>query len=270
VKIFLSEKAQLSDVPNIENRPPKNTGLPIGFALVLGVLLVWEALVRVRQVPPYLLPAPSLIAQILWAKKIPLLLAGVWTLWEALLGLVLGFLAGFALALFARRYSQLESGILWVAVWVKSTPIVAIAPLLTLWLGFGIFPKVILTALLTFFPVLVNSLTGFASLLPHQREWFQSVATPPAHLLWLGEIPSALPYLFAALRVVAPLSLVGAVVAEWAGASAGLGRLMWLAYTNLDIPTLFAAIALLALQGASLYQGAVWLEGKLLHWRQPE
>jgi len=260
----------LSYVSNIENRPQKNTSLPMGLALVLGVLLVWEGWVRIGQVPPYLLPAPSLIAQIFWAKKFSLLWASLWTLWEALLGLGLGFLAGFALALFARRFSQLESGILWVAVWVKSTPIVAIAPLLTLWLGFGIFPKVILTALLTFFPVLVNSLTGFASLQPHQREWFQSVATPPDQLLWLGEMPSAFPYLFAALRVVAPLSLVGAVVAEWAGASAGLGRLMWLAYSNLDIPTLFAAIALLALQGASLYQGAVWLEEKLLYWRQSE
>ena len=130
----------------------------------------------------------------------------------------------------------LEDGVMTLAILIKSTPMVAVAPLLTLWLGFGLEPKIIITALLTFFPVLVNVLSGLQrtdeTLVDLFRSWNASGWEFFVHL----RLPNSMPYLFAALKISAPLALIGAVVAEWTGASGGLGRVMWLAYSNLNLP----------------------------------
>jgi ABC-type nitrate/sulfonate/bicarbonate transport system permease component len=128
-------------------------------------------------------------------------------------------------------------------------------------------PKVIITALLTFFPTLVNVLVGFQSA---ERELIDLMHVHRAtrwQVLRHLKLYLALPYLFAALRVVAPLSLVGAVVAEWSGASGGLGRIMWLAYANLNLPAMFAAIFILSACGMIAYLLIVAIEQRLLRWR---
>jgi ABC-type nitrate/sulfonate/bicarbonate transport system permease component len=153
-----------------------------------------------------------------------------------------------------------------LAILVKSTPLVAIAPLLTIWLGFGVLPKILITALLTFFPVLVNVLSGLASADPALLDTFQSWHADKREVFVHVRAPQALPYLFAALKVSGPLSLIGAVVAEWTGASGGLGRTMWLAYTNLNLPYLFAAVFILAAAGVGLYTLIVALEKKIIFW----
>ena len=142
--------------------------------------------------------------------------------------------------------------------------IIAVAPILTVWLS-GPAP-VVVTALLTFFPVLINSLEGFRSVDPAVADWFRSVDAPPRQYFLQARWPSARPFLFAALKVAAPLSLIGAVVAEWMGASSGLGRRMWLAYTNLDMPSLFAAVAVLTALSAGIYRLVVSAEKKTVHW----
>jgi ABC-type nitrate/sulfonate/bicarbonate transport system permease component len=146
-------------------------------------------------------------------------------------------------------------------------PLAAIAPLLTIWLGFGVLPKIIITALLTFFPVLVNAIVGLQSadneMLDLMRAYRASAWQTLVHLrVWL-----ALPYLFAALRVAAPLALVGAVIAEWTGASGGLGRVMWMAYSNLNLPYMFAAIFILSVASAVTYFTIVWCERRFTPWR---
>jgi ABC-type nitrate/sulfonate/bicarbonate transport system permease component len=145
---------------------------------------------------------------------------------------------------------------------------VAIAPLLTIWLGFGVLPKVLITGLLTFFPVLVNVLSGMQRLDPALLDLFRSWRAGRWEIFLHLRLPTALPYLFAALKITAPLAIIGAVVAEWTGASGGLGRIMWLAYTNLNLPFLFAAIFILAAAGMSLYTGLSWAEKKAIFWNQ--
>ncbi len=250
-----------------EARPVRLSSGVVAWGIVLAFLLLWEGAVRLFSVPIYLLPAPSRVL-ITLAQNLNLYAsATLITIGEAMVGLVLGVLAGALIAGLLTLWPGLESGVMTLAILVKSTPLVAIAPLLTLWLGFGVLPKILITALLTFFPVLVNILTGLqqvdAALLDLFRSWRASRWEVFTNL----RLPSALPYLFAALKISAPLALIGAVVAEWTGASGGLGRTMWLAYTNLNLPFLFAAIFILAAAGMSLYHLLSFAERRVVFWQ---
>jgi ABC-type nitrate/sulfonate/bicarbonate transport system permease component len=239
----------------------------ISVIVVVGVALgLWEIAVRWGNVPVYLLPAPSVIAQDLWTNAPRYAGAAFVTLLEALAGLLLGVSVGAGVAILITYWAQLERGVLALAILLKATPIVAIIPLLIIWLGFGPLPKVIVTGLLTFFPILINVHTGLHAVDRAVLALFHSLNADRWELFRHARWPSALPYLFAGLRVVAPLSLVGAVVAEWAGASNGLGRTMWLAYTNFDLPSLFAAVLFSALMGIGLYGLVIIVENRVLFW----
>jgi ABC-type nitrate/sulfonate/bicarbonate transport system permease component len=237
-----------------------------GLLIIVAALLLWEAGVRLSGTPVYLLPAPTAVLSYLSTNLPDLLQAGGLTLLEALAGLALGTTVGVALAVLINFWNQMEQGVMSLAILIKSTPIIAVAPILTIWLGFGPGPKVIITALLTFFPVLINTLSGFRSTDRAILEWMRSLDATPREIFVHGRWPAARPHLFAALRLVAPLSLIGAVVAEWTGASGGLGRMMWMAYTNLNMPSLFAAVFVLTLLSTTLYQVVVWVEGRMLFW----
>lgn len=239
----------------------------VAAVIVAAFLLAWEISVHLFRIPPYLLPAPSLVLQTLASHPQLYLQATLITLGEALIGLVLGVLAGAVIASLLTLQPRLEGGVMTLAILVKSTPMVAIAPLLTLWLGFGVLPKIIITSLLTFFPVLINILTGLQRTDPALMDLFHSWKASRNEIFFHLRLPSALPYLFAALKISAPLALIGAVVAEWTGASGGLGRTMWLAYTNLNLPFLFAAIFILATGGMLLYRMLVWIERRAVFWQ---
>lgn len=250
-------------------KPINRTGVAdlwLASMIVLPVILIWEFLVRVFQIPVYLLPSPSQILVNLAENYELYLEASLLTLSEALAGLILGLLAGILGATLLGLRPRMERGVMTLAILVKSTPLIAIAPLLTIWLGFGVMPKIIITALLTFFPVLVNVLSGFRSTDVALVDTFRSWHASEWEVFLNIRAPSALPHLFAALKVTAPLALIGAVVAEWTGASGGLGRTMWLAYANLNLPFLFAAVFMLAAMGIVLYTVVVFIEGKVLFW----
>lgn len=239
----------------------------LALLIVAPAIVLWETLVRLYRVPVYILPAPSQVLQTLGAHLGLYAQASLITLGEALGGLALGMVAGISVAVLLGLWPRMEQGVMTLAILVKSTPLVAIAPLLTIWLGFGVLPKVIITALLTFFPVLVNVLSGLQSANPALLEVFRSWHASRREVFLHVRAPHALPYLFAALKVSGPLALIGAVVAEWTGASGGLGRTMWLAYTDLNLPFLFAAVFILAAAGMGLYGLIVWVEKRVVFWR---
>lgn len=239
----------------------------VAAGIVLVFFAAWEAGVQLAHTPVYLLPAPSRVLATLAAHLDEYGLAFFITIGEALAGLACGLLAGGLIAALLTLQPGLEAGVMTLAILLKSTPLVAIAPLLTLWLGFGVLPKVIITALLTFFPALVNLMTGLQRPDPALLDLFQSWRASRWEIFIHLRLPSALPYLFAALKISAPLALIGAVVAEWTGASGGLGRLMWLAYSNLNLPYLFAAIFLLAATGMLLYGLLARLERRAVFWQ---
>jgi NitT/TauT family transport system permease protein len=241
----------------------------IALLLVGATLALWEVLVWWREVPIYILPAPSQVMATLVENGAMYGVATAVTLGEALLGLLLGTLAGVGLAVVLSLWPRLERGVMTLAILAKSTPLVAIAPLLTIWLGFGVWPKIIITALLTFFPVLVNVLAGLQRADPAMLDLFHTWHGSRRQIFRHVRAPAALPYLFTALKIAGPLALIAAVVAEWTGASGGLGRTMWLAYTNLNLPFLFAAIFILATAGVLLYSAIVWAERRLIFWQPP-
>ncbi len=240
----------------------------LSVGLVVGAgLMAWEIAVYLSGIPVYILPAPSRVAVTLWTGADYYGRAALVTLGQALAGLALGLAVGIAVAVGITFWEAWERGVLALAILLKAMPMVAIAPLLTIWFGFGMLPKVIITAILTFFPVLINVHSGLRAVDDAVLALFHSLDASRWEVFRLARWPSAQPYLFAALKVVAPLSLVGAVVAEWAGASAGLGRAMWMAYSNLNMPALFSAVFCSALMGIGLYGTVVALEKQVVFWR---
>jgi NitT/TauT family transport system permease protein len=239
----------------------------VSLVVIVGAAIVsWQLLVMAGDFPVYIVPGPADVLEALGDELGGLVRASGVTLLEATAGLVLGAVAGITLAVLITFWGHLEQGLMSLALLVKSTPIIAIAPILTIWMGFGAGPKVAVTALLTFFPVLINALEGFRSVDVAMLDWARSIDAPKREVFVQLRWPSARPFLFAALKVVAPLSLIGAVVAEWVGASSGLGRHMWVAYTNLDMPSLFAAVLALAAMSALIYWAADMAERKGVPW----
>ncbi|MCL6647693.1 MAG: ABC transporter permease [Chloroflexi bacterium] len=236
--------------------------------IFLGLVLAWEAVVRLAAVPSYLLPAPSAILARL-VERGPLFASNaLTTLSEALAGFLVG--GGIALLLATVMvHSALAERVLYpLALLVKVTPIVAVAPLFVIWFGFGPLPKVMIAALITFFPVLVNALAGLRAANPHALEFLRSVGAGTGEIFFKLRVPGSLPYLFAAARVAIPLALIGAVVGEWWGASDGLGRIIFLANSTLDMPTLFGTVIVLAGLGVGLTGLLALAERRWLAWHE--
>jgi NitT/TauT family transport system permease protein len=229
---------------------------------------VWEAWVRARDIPTYLVPAPSVVVRRMAEDPAFFAQEGWSTLYGALLGFALGSAVAIVLATVMAHSRIMERSLFPLAILVKVTPIVAIAPLLAIWFGFGLMPKVFIAALIVFFPVMVNALVGFRSVNPRALELMRSLAASPAEVFLKLRVPSSLPYLFAAFKVSIPLSVIGAVVAEWFSGDSGLGRVIQVANNNLDMPTAFGAIFSLAILGIGLFLLTSAIERRLLFWHE--
>jgi len=238
------------------------------FSALAVAVALWEGWVRLRGVPEYLVPAPSSIAQRL--AEDPSFFAGQGgvTLFGALAGFALGSTIAILLAIAMAHSRFLERSLFPLAIMVKVTPIVAIAPLLAVWFGFGLAPKLFIIALIVFFPVMVNAVVGLRSVNPWTLQYLQSLSASPWEVLVKLRLPSALPYLFAAFKVSIPLSVIGAVVAEWFSGDEGLGRVIQVSNSNVDMPTAFAAIVSLAAMGVGLYLIVSLVERRLLSWHE--
>jgi NitT/TauT family transport system permease protein len=231
-----------------------------------SLLAIWEIWLRIADVPVYILPMPSVVFTRLVSDLGFFAWHGGITLLEAMGGFALG--AGVALigATLMAHSRFLERSLLPIAVLVKVTPIVAVAPLFVIWFGFGSLPKIFIAALITFFPVLVNAMTGLRAVEPGALDYFRSLSSSRREIYLKLRLPSALPYLFAAFRISIPLSVIGAVVGEWFSGDRGLGSIVIVAHSNLDMPTLFSAIITLAFLGITLTLLTFYLERKILFW----
>jgi len=241
--------------------------LPPALTLI-AAFAFWEFWVQWRDIAIIIVPPPSAVWERFVDDPAFFWREGGWTLYEATLGLLMGSAFAVALAV-AMAHSRLaERALFPLAIVIKVTPIVAVAPVLVILFGFGTTPKIVVAALLSFFPMLVNAMTGFRDVNPGTLEFMRSLRASPWQLFWKLRAPSALPYLFAALKVTYPLALIGAVVAEWFTGDRGLGLVIFVANSNLDTPTLFAAIGVLALTGVSLNVILSVAERRILFWHQ--
>jgi NitT/TauT family transport system permease protein len=233
-----------------------------------AVFVAWEAWVRLADVKAYVVPAPSVVARRLYSDPLFFAEEGLKTLEGALLGFAVGAGVALVLATLMAQSRFLERTIFPLAILVKVTPIVAVAPLLTIWFGFGLLPKVFIAALIVFFPIMVNALVGFRSVNPNALALLESLAASRSEVYLRLRLPSSLPYVFAAFRVAIPLSVIGAVVAEWFSGDRGLGSVIYIANNNLDMATAFAGVFTLAIIGVGLFLLTTAIERRVLFWHE--
>jgi len=235
-------------------------------ALLVLLLAVWEGAGRLGGISALVLPVPSAVLQALWTGLAsgyfwPHLLA---TVQAVLLGLAagasFGLLAGMALA----ESVLLERVLRPYVVVSQVVPKLALAPLFVLWFGFGMLPTVLITALVCFFPLMENTLTGLRQVDVQRLQLFRMLGASRLQTLLRLKLPTGLPAILAGLRVAVVLALVGAVVAEFMGASQGLGAVVIAAQGMMDTTLMFAALLLIAALGLLLYQACLLLERRLL------
>lgn len=245
-------------------------GLPV---LVAGAifLLAWKAVVVIGGYPPFILPAPEVVGQSLveaWASGLiePHVAA---TLSEIILGFVAGAIVAMVVGYLLARSSLAERLLSPYIVAAQATPILALAPLLVLWLGTGLAAKVVICALIVFFPVAVATMVGIRSVDARLIELGRSLRATRWQLFRDLELPAALPQILGGMRVGVTLAVIGAIVGEWAGADRGLGVLINLARGSLfDIPLMFATLVTIAGIGVALYLIVVLAERALVGaWR---
>jgi NitT/TauT family transport system permease protein len=257
--------------------------LPPLVALALA-LAAWEGLVRLLNIPIYLLPAPSDITETLWrlisAGFVPPTYVGApaegilydtyVTLAEALVGLAIGTFVGLVFAVVMTHSRFAEQALYPIIISIRSTPIIALAPVFIIWFGFTIMPKAIVAALATFYPVLVNCITGMRAVDPATLEFFQSVHASRSEIFWRLRIPNTLPYFFAATRLNVSLSIIGAIVGELVGARDGVGHMMTAAAVTLRTTEVFSGVVILTSLGVVLTEFVTFVQRRVLFWHETE
>ncbi|MEJ8856324.1 ABC transporter permease [Variovorax robiniae] len=252
---------------------------PLASTRVQSILLLftllgsWEAAVRVFKLPRHLVPPVSDIAVALWRGLAtgPMAKDGFWyhggvTLAEILLGFVIGSGIGLAIGIIVSQMPKVEALVEPYVAALQSVPKVAVAPIIVVWLGFGISSKVVIICLLTFFPVLVTSIAGFKAVDPDRIDLLRSLSATPWQIFRKAKFPSALPYVFAGLNMAAAFSVVGAVVGEFVGAQAGLGVLILQMEAQADTGGSFAVCVVLSVIGIALTSMLRRVQRRVLHW----
>ena len=236
------------------------------LVVIAGVLLVWELGVRLFGVPAYLLPPPSAIARRI-VVDYRLVAINTWvTLGEVLAGYGLAIVVSIPLAAILSQFRVVENAIYPTLVASQTIPKVAIAPILVVWFGFGLLPKILIAFLICFFPIVVDTMTGFRSV-PREVIWLaRSMGASQWKTFMKIRIPAALPNIFAGLKVASTLAVVGAVVGEFIGADRGLGYQLIVANGLMDVQLSFAVLVALSLLGIVLYAAIDLLERLALPW----
>ncbi len=238
----------------------------LALVLLIILLLAWEWAVVAFKFSPLVLPSPSVIGAALLRG---LATGYLWphiaqTLLELGLGLALGVALGFAGGVLLGESPVLRRVLMPYVVTSQVVPKLALVPLFIVWFGFGTTPTVVITALICFFPLLENTLTGIAQVDAARLELFRMLGATRWQTLWRLKVPAGLPAILAGLRVAVVLALVGAVVGEFIGASKGLGALIIAAQGSMDTSLMFAVLLLITAIGLLLYEGMLLIERRLL------
>lgn len=243
-----------------------------GWLVLLTIVLlvaIWALLVAATDVPAFLIPSPAGV----WNKFLVALRDGslvsnlLVTLFEVLAGLFIGSSVAMGLGYLLAKSHLMEKILAPYLVASQAVPVVAIAPLLVIWFGSGMFSKVLICSLTVFFPVLVNTMIGFRAVPENLRDLMRSLNATRLQKLRFLEIPAAVPVLFGGLRIGATLSVIGAVVGEFVGSDRGLGFLINVGRGQYDTALVFVAIFTLILMAVILYSLAMWAEKRSTRWK---
>jgi NitT/TauT family transport system permease protein len=247
--------------------------ITISPAVLVVILAAWWIASHKLKVPTYIVPAPEEVwrATVNGLIRTPWDVGGYWyhgaiTVWEALLGFFIGSALGAVLGLALSHWPILGKSAYPYIVGFQSLPKVALAPLMVVWFGFGLDGKVFITAIITFFPVLVNAMAGYHAVEPERIELAQSCNASQWHILWKIIIPSSLPFLFAGLSVASVLAILGAIVGEFVGARAGLGMLLMQYNQSMETAPLFSVIFILGVIGFLMNYAVRMAERRFCFW----
>lgn len=238
----------------------------LGLATLL--LVVWQLAVAFFRIPRWLLPSPLAIGAALMAGRDLLFQHAAVTLAETLIGLTIAFVVGVALAIAMDRIEPVRHAFYPLLVASQTVPIVAIAPLLTIWFGFDMLPKVIVVALVCFFPIVVGTFDGLSSVDADAIRLIRSMGATGWQLFWRVRWPAALPSLFSGTRIGVTYGVIGAVVGDWVGGSQGVGIYMMRAADQLLTERVFAAIAVSSLLSVALFSAVRLVERLAIPWHR--
>ena len=234
---------------------------------LLGLLAVWQLVVVLSGVPPFILPGPMAVLETL-LRRWPLILGHAWiTGAEILLGFLLGAILGTASGLLLASFVTARRWLLPVFVVSQALPVFALAPLLVLWLGYGLASKVAMAVLIIYFPITAAFHDGLKRADPEMLDLVRLMGASRFDMIRLIRLPAALPSLASGLRVAASVAPIGAIVGEWVGSSGGLGYLMLHANARMQVDLMFAALLVLAAMALTLYLTVDRLGRRLAPWQ---
>ncbi|MBI2134874.1 ABC transporter permease [Candidatus Woesearchaeota archaeon] len=231
-----------------------------------GILMIWQISSMVLNIPEYILPSPLEIGKEISANLSLLLKHASITFFEAITGFILGTVTAIILALIMVNFKIFEVLVYPLLVMSQTTPKIAIVPFLILWFGYDLLPKIIIAAIVSFFPILVNSVKGLKSADLELLDLMKSYGATNKQVFLKVKFPYALPYIITGLKIGVAFSVIGAIVAEFVGADKGLGYLIMQGNINLDTSFMFAALVILSLLGVALYKIMSIIEKKVLYW----
>lgn len=243
------------------------------LALLAGLVGLWQLaassgfMAEVMNLEDFLVPSPAEIASELWRQR-SLLAENAWvTLREIVLGFALAVAVGLLFAVAMHRWSTIRLAAGPLVIVSQTIPILVIAPIFVIWFGFGLMPKLIIVALICFFPITVATLDGLRSADPAAIKLMRTLYASRAQILRRVEAPGALPSFFGGARIAAAIAPIGAVFAEWAGANQGLGRLILDSNANFQVDLTFAAVVVLSAIAVALYALVALAERRVVTWR---
>ena len=236
--------------------------------LLSFMLVIWEVIARLVSIT-FILPSPIQVIQKLILLKGPLLKEHLpYTLLVIWIGLAISLFLGVMIAVIMHHSKVIEQAIYPLLITSQTIPIIALAPIFVLWFGYTIWSKVVVTVIITFFPIAIGTFDGLRSTDKELHELFQTFGLTKQQIFFKLEVPSALPSFFSGLKVAVPMSVIGAAIGEWLGAQAGLGYFSRRMMTQFDGAGVFAPIVLLSFIGVTLFTSVIIIEKYVFKWRK--
>jgi NitT/TauT family transport system permease protein len=249
-----------------EGGPSPITSVVGSTLTFIAMLLLWEVLVRQLEIPAWMLPAPSAIADAMSEWRSELAVHSMVTLYETLVGFAIAIAISIPLAVAVVYSPLLQNTIYPILLALQSMPKVAIAPLLALWIGFGPAPKIVVVFLVCFFPIVVATATGLTAVPASLMDLIRSLSASQTQTFLKIRFPTAMPHIFVGLKIAITFAVIGAVIGEFVGSENGLGYLILVSTSQSRTPLAFGALVLLTVMSIVLYYGIALLERLVVPW----
>lgn len=266
VEIKELEEVKVETIQGLPTRGLTRREILVPIATLVLMVLAWEAAVRVFQISPVILPPPSAALLLIWKNPGLLLTHTYVTTQEILLGFLLAVVVGLAFSVVMIHSKLLSEALYPLLVLSQMVPKVAVAPLLLLWLGYGMLPKVVIAFTIAFFPIVINGVSGLTSIDPEMLDLLKVLKASRLQVLVKIRIKNSLPYLFDGLKIAITLAVIGAVVAEFIGGESGLGYLIIASNATINTAMMFAALIVLSALGMLLFALIMVVERFSIPW----